>query len=326
MSDFHLVTGPVARGILDRSPAKVRRIVADAYRAHDAGETINPDSYFLRFPSKPDSRVIALPAHLGGAVDRIGIKWISSFPRNLDAGLPRASAVLILNDSATGRPIACLESAAVSAARTAASAALAAEALSRTARSVAFVGAGVIARAILAQLATLPLPPTEVACCDLRPDRRDAFLAEAGERHGVRTRAVELAEACAADLVVFTTTAGRPYVDPGTRFKPGQVVLNVSLRDLAPQTLLEAANVVDDVDHCLKADTSPHLVEQLTGNREFITGTLGALLRGRLTVPDDRPIIFSPFGLGVLDIAVGSHVLDTAVAEGEAIAIPRFLD
>ena len=35
------------------------------------------------------------------------------------------------------------------------------------------------------------------------------------------------------------------------------------------QILLASTNVVDDVEHCLKADTSPHLVEQLTGNRTF---------------------------------------------------------
>ena len=119
-----------------------------AYRLHAAGEAVNPDSYFLRFPDKPNARIIALPAHLGGAVQKSGIKWISSFPDNREHNLARASAVLILNDAGTGYPVACIESGLISATRTAASAALAAEHLSPTPfeGTLSVVGTGIIAR------------------------------------------------------------------------------------------------------------------------------------------------------------------------------------
>jgi ornithine cyclodeaminase/alanine dehydrogenase-like protein (mu-crystallin family) len=103
----------------------------------------------------------------------------------------------------------------------------------------------------------------------------------------------------------------------------------LSLRDLAPQILLASTNFVDDVEHCLKANTSPHLVEQLTGNRDFLQGTLGDLMSGRAPAPPaDRPLIFSPFGLGVLDLAVGyaatcrssGMALSTASAASWAVA------
>ena len=48
------------------------------------------------------------------------------------------------------------------------------------------------------------------------------------------------------------------FLDPNT-FKAGQVVLNISLRDIAPEIILNACNVFDDVEHCMKANTSPHL-------------------------------------------------------------------
>jgi N-[(2S)-2-amino-2-carboxyethyl]-L-glutamate dehydrogenase len=88
--------------------------------------------------------------------------------------------------------------------------------------------------------------------------------------------------------------------------------------------LLASANLVDDVEHCLKANTSPHLVEQLTGSRDFLLGTLADVMTGRVTVPEDRPVVFSPFGLGVLDLAVGKAVYDEIAAAGELHVVEDF--
>ena len=127
-----------------------------------------------------------------------------------------------------------------------------------------------------------------------------------------------------SDLVVFATVAAEPHVSDVSWFAHNPLVLHVSLRDLAPQILLGSTNIVDDVEHCLKADTSPHLVEQLTGNRDFLLGTLDDVMAGRVRVPADRPVVFSPFGLGVLDLAVGKHVYDTVVAAGELHIVDDF--
>src|SRR4029079_12393777 len=99
-------------------------------------------------PDRPNSRIIALPAHIGSPIHKSGIKWISSFPDNKASNLARASAVLILNDATTGYPLACIEASLISATRTAASAALAAErmSLSPFEGTLAVIGTGVIAR------------------------------------------------------------------------------------------------------------------------------------------------------------------------------------
>ena len=57
-------------------------------------------------------------------------------------------------------------------------------------------------------------------------------------------------------------------------------MLHVSLRDLAPEIMLASANVVDDVEHCLRANTSVHLAEQREGQRKFLDGTLYDVLAG----------------------------------------------
>ena len=130
---FSVISGAQVQLALRGRERQITELVEATYRIHGAGDSVNPPSYFLRFPDRPSARIIALPASIGGKLRVDGLKWISSFPENVAAGLPRASAVLILNDHDTGYPFACLESSIISATRTAASAALAADWLSRPA-------------------------------------------------------------------------------------------------------------------------------------------------------------------------------------------------
>jgi ornithine cyclodeaminase len=41
-------------------------------------------------------------------------------------------------------------------------------------------------------------------------------------------------------------------------------------------------------------------------------------------VPAGRPVIFSPFGLGVLDLAVGKYVYDQVASSGDLHIIDGF--
>jgi ornithine cyclodeaminase len=238
--------------------------------------------------------------------------------------------VLILNDHDTGYPFACLESSIISATRTAASAALAADWLSRgRARParVGFFGAGLIARYIHTFLAGTGWSFDEIGVHDLSAGHAAGFggyleRAGTGSRITVHASAEQLIRA--SDLVVFATVAGQPHVTDPAWFGHDPLVLHVSLRDLAPEILLGSANFVDDIDHCMKANTSPHLAEQLTGNRDFLDGTLDDVMAGRVTVPAGRPVVFSPFGLGVLDLAVGKYVYDEVARSGGLHVIDGF--
>jgi N-[(2S)-2-amino-2-carboxyethyl]-L-glutamate dehydrogenase len=327
---FAVITGAQVQRVLQGREQEIVELVAATYRLHGAGDSVNPPSYFLRFPDRPSDRIIALPASIGGPGRVDGLKWISSFPENVAAGIPRASAVLILNDYDTGYPFACLESSIISATRTAASAALAANWLSRGRRRptrIGFVGVGLIARYIHTFLAGTGWSFDEIGVYDLSADNAAGFrgyLEQVGTagRVTVRDSAEELIRS--SDLVVFATVAAQPHVRDLSWFEHNPVVLHVSLRDLAPEILLASSNVVDDIEHCLKANTSPHLAEQLTGNRDFLLGTLDDVMAGRVSVPADRPVVFSPFGLGVLDLAVGKYVYDRVLSSGDLHVIDDF--
>ena len=309
--ELSIITGRTVFEILRSRRAECIEVVRDAYLAHAQGHSVNPDSYFLRFPEKPDCRIIALPAYLGNGFGVAGLKWIASYPGNVRKGFPRASAVLVLNDYETGFPFAILESSIISASRTAASAALAAYWLSgrsRHARSLGIVGTGFIARYVYDFLVDTGWEIDEVRLFDTSPHESAKFRDTTcrPERHRTVTVAPGVTELLrASDLIVFTTVASAPHVTDAGLFDHNPVVLHLSLRDLAPEILLSSQNVVDDVDHVMKASTSPHLAEQKTGNRDFVTGTLAEILLGRRSVDRSRPVIFSPFGMGILDLAVG---------------------
>jgi N-[(2S)-2-amino-2-carboxyethyl]-L-glutamate dehydrogenase len=305
-------------------------IVRRAYLAHHDRLSANPESTFLRFPGRPRDRIIALPAYLGGDFSVAGIKWIASVPGNVERGLARASAALILNDLETGFPFALLESSLISAARTAASAELAATELhgGRSARALGVVGTGLIARHVYEFFLEAGWECERLVLFDLDRREADRFAREIArpERHGeiaVAGAVEELVTGC--DVVLFATVAGEPHLFDPALFAHRPLVLHLSLRDLGPAVILAANNVVDDIDHVMRAETSPHLAERVAGDRRFLTGTLAQVIRGEVTLDPARPTIFSPFGLGILDIAVGSWIFELARVAGEVTTIADFL-
>lgn len=325
---FYVISGSPVKKLIDENKKQVFDAVAEAYRLHSSGDSVNPDSYFLRYPDKPSSRIIALPAHLGGAVQKSGIKWISSFPENTASNLARASAVLILNDATTGYPIACIEASLISATRTAASAALAAEHITPNPfeGTLSVSGTGVIARTTIEWLLFRNWNFGKINLYDLNHNEAEHFAKWLRDEHNLHADIQDSLENSVHDasLVLFTTTTLKPYLDDEKLFEHCPTVLHLSLRDICENVILASQNIVDDVDHCLKANTSLHLTEIATGNRDFISGTLVDVMEKKVTPDPNKPRIFSPFGLGVLDLAVGNFILEAAISSDEAIALPDF--
>lgn len=324
----------ITAGDVDREVSRARTecldVVRRAYLAHEAGVSVNPHSAFLRFPHLPTSRIISLPAYLGGEFDIAGIKWIASFPGNRAHGIPRASATLVLNDCDTGFPFACMESSIISATRTAASAVLGAETLigGRRAARVGIVGTGLIARHVWMFLRDLGWDIGGLRLFDLDRLAAQRFGATVRDQGAPDVAAVDQVAGAFADcdLVVLTTVAGAPHLHDPALIAHNPVVLHLSLRDFSPEIILAADNFTDDVDHAIRERTSLHLTEQRVGHRDFVTGTLAGLMTGSVTREPDRAAIFSPFGLGVLDLAVGKWVYDRVTADGHGQEVPDFFD
>ena len=330
-SSLLLLTAADVQSLLAGQESKLIELVRTAYEAHHRGESSLPHSTFLRFPNDPANRIIALPAYLAGELGGAGIKWVSSFPGNVPRGVDRASAMVILNSLETGRPAVMMEGSIVSAKRTAASAALAAHALHRgeAIESVGVIGCGLINLEIQRFLLTRFPSIRMLHLYDLDVVRAEQFQRACAEH--LRRLDVEVARDVesvlrSAPLISLATTATRPHMTDLSGLAPGATILHISLRDLAPEVILACDNVVDDIEHVCRAQTSVHLAEQLSGNRDFVRCALAEITSGKVAArrDDDSVAVFSPFGLGVLDVAVGEFVHRRAMQEGRGMQVDSF--
>ncbi|MCG7533912.1 2,3-diaminopropionate biosynthesis protein SbnB [Pseudoalteromonas sp. OOF1S-7] len=307
---FSVISAPLIQRWLDDNASSLLDIIASAYQLHADDRVVNPDSYFLRFPTQPQNRIIALPASIEGEEGVAGIKWISSFPDNIEQGKNRASAVIIVNDRQTGYPRACLEGSLISAARTAASAVLGASYLHLTpgkCRHLVIVGSGPIAFNTLTIMLQLNWDIAKITVVDKNLSRAEAFAQQCEHNNMDATEQNQVI--ADADMVLFATSAIEPYISDAELFANNPTVLHLSLRDIAPDIILDSQNIADDVDHVLKANTSVHKAQLQVGHKTFMAGGIVDLISGSVQPDPDKPRIFSPFGMGCLDLAVAERIL-----------------
>jgi N-[(2S)-2-amino-2-carboxyethyl]-L-glutamate dehydrogenase len=327
-----VLRGNETQALLEGREREIMQTVKAAYIVHALGESSLPHSTFLNFPNEQRNRIIALPAYLGNEFSVAGVKWISSFPNNLSRGMDRASAVVILNSLETGRPEAILEGSVISAKRTAASAVLAATVLadSEKLEGVTMVGCGLINFEIARFLKAACPQLKKLYLFDLSSERAAKFKENCEATfEGVTAEAIDdLSEALGrAPVISLATTAVKPHISSLSACAPGSVILHISLRDLTQEVILDCDNIVDDIEHVCRAQTSLHLAEQLTSGRGFIRCALADILTDVAPARKDKESIavFSPFGLGVLDLAVGKLVRDLGVTQERGTVIKSFL-
>jgi alanine dehydrogenase len=171
-----------------------------AFERHAAGQWVMPAKVYLDSPPNGDFR--AMPARGEGFAL---LKWVTSFPHNVERGLPVVTGALLLSDAATGELVAIMDCASITSLRTGAAAAVSALALAREdARSVGVIGCGVNGAWAARCLAGAGYGPG--VCADPRAERAEALAAELDWEAGEREKAA------ACDVVVTVTPGETPVV------------------------------------------------------------------------------------------------------------------
>ncbi len=299
--------------------------VHEGFRLKGLGKTEMPPKIGIH--TVPDAFIHAMPAHVEGVA--AGLKWVSGYPGNVAHRLPYISGLLILNDPATGIPIAVMDCAWITAARTGASVGISARYLARRgSTSAAIVGCGVQARMSLwALVETLP-ELRDVSCYDLFPTATANFIQDMGKqfprlRLSTCTSATDAAKS--ADVVVTAIPIVKhpsPPLDVGA-MKEGALAVSLDYDSAWTSAAMRQCQlfVADDVGQLLY---TKRLGDYFAGIPERVDADLGELCAelkpGRL---DDRQRIFSMnMGIAVDDMMVARLVHDRATSSGAGTVLP----
>jgi thiomorpholine-carboxylate dehydrogenase len=235
----------------------------------------------------------------------MGAKLVAFYPKNAAAGLPTHLATIMLFESETGRPLACLDGRLITEMRTAAvSAAVTRYLAPPGARVLALLGSGVQAQAHLEALKQV-CRFEEVRIWSRSPEHAQRFAAS----HGARATDAESAVR-GADVIV-TATSSRDPVLKGAWLKPGAHVNAVgaclpSWRELDDAVFAGSTLIVDSRAAAL--EESGDVI--LSGAQIFAEA--GELFAGNKSVPRAATTVFKSLGLAVEDIATARLVYDLA--------------
>jgi len=259
---------------------------------------------------------------LTGTLDEAGLagsKWFGVSPDNPARGLPNVSALIVLNDLATGLPVAVIDGNWITGARTAAVSAAAAKRLALPeAAACAFIGCGVQARSHAAYLRQVRPGLTRAAVLGRGAASRDAFAGWLRDQGWEVRLAADAEDALAgADIAVSTVPeyeGWRAFLDPA-RLKPGALAIGVDLG----RSWLRSGYAAFDLVATDDAEESRGLVAQdrLKAPAEF-GADLGLMLTGkhpgRRRAEERIWFVFAGHVLG--DLAAAAAVYERAVALG----------
>lgn len=299
--------------------------VEKVYSLRDLGECIEPGTLMIAYNGSQSRRIMTHEAFIGGDVNVAGIKWIPSSPENpFKRGLPRASAIIILNDPETGFPLVIMDGTVVSAMRTGAATGVGAKYLARKdSKVVGLVGAGPINRCQIRAVREVLPELQQVKIFDLRADRAQEFAQDMEAELGMRFRVAQSAEEAVtgSDVVVAATVGVTPetsYIEAGW-LKEGSFLSSVSGSDAKIEVVLQAdKRVITDRD----VPKTPTWLLGLIFTRELLSGDdfveMGEIINGKQPGRENdwEKICYYPRGLGVEDVIAAHRVYQQAVARG----------
>jgi ornithine cyclodeaminase len=292
-------------------------VIEETVKCLEQKDFSQPVKPYLRYRDAKN-RIIAMPAFVGGSINMAGIKWIASFPGNIEKGIPRAHSVVILNDAETGQPLGIINTALLSIIRTASVSGLIVKYFEKVrnlaAVNIGIAGFGPIGRHHLTMcLSVLGKKINKIKIFDIRK-----ITSLPVDNSGQIEIVNSWEEAyTTADIFITCTVADAPYIDKPP--KEGSLHLNVSLRDYKTNVYdwFKDSIIVDDWNEVCREKTDIEMMHLEKGLSEENTKTITDVVCRHCMhdYPAAMPVMFNPMGMAVFDIAVGCFYYRLKMAE-----------
>ncbi|MHA2311852.1 MAG: ornithine cyclodeaminase family protein [Candidatus Thorarchaeota archaeon] len=252
----------------------------------------------------------------------IGTKIASGYYDNHKLGLPPGIAVIVLMDLKTSMPIAIMDGTHITAYRTGAAGAVAADVLARkNSKRVGIVGTGTQGRMQVMALREL-FKIEEVRAWDIVGDAAERYAKEMSEELGIEVNAFTEVEEAVRIIVTVTPSrealVKKDWISEGVHINaigadgPGK-------QELDPQIVVMADKVVvDSLAQCRRIGEIQHALKQSLITEDDVHAEIGHILIGEKSERESEKEItlFDSTGLAAQDIAAAHVVYEEAKERG----------
>ncbi|VVP71524.1 NAD(P)H-dependent anabolic L-arginine dehydrogenase DauB [Pseudomonas fluorescens] len=303
----HVISQDQARDLL--AQIDVPHILRKLFLDLAAGQAVQPAQQWVAFPHAAGDFINYL-----GVLAEDGVYGVKTSPYIVREQGPLVTAWTLLMSMKTGQPLLLCDAAELTTARTAATTALAVDALAPlSARRLTIIGSGKVAQAHLYYARQLR---DWQRISVFSPSLASASASAIAHLKHLDPRVVipPSGEAAVedADVILLCTSSAGPVIDPARLSKPALITsisTNAPRAHEVPPQCLNAMQVFCDYRHTTPGSAGEMLIaaEQHGWDPRTIVGDLPELLSEKVQRPTyDRHVFFRSIGLGLEDIALAN--------------------
>jgi ornithine cyclodeaminase len=304
-------------------PPEVIAAVEAAVISHAHGHVVVPKRAHVEWDG---NTLLLMPA---AAPDAVGTKLVSVVPGNATRALPVTSGLMVMNDRATGEPIALMNAAALTAQRTGAVGALGVKHMTREdISSVGIIGCGVQGT-WQAIYACAVRPISDVLCFGRSAVAVEKFAAMV-TRHVPRVRVVACTDVRQllerTHLVITATTSAEPVLPDEPSLLEGKQFISVgsfrpTMQELPDSVYRLAGSVIVDSEH------ARHEVGDVINplNRGILRDTavvpISDYVTGKRVAERQPTVVYKSVGAAFYDLYVARAMYRAARARGVGLEV-----